>query len=340
MAASQTKDELAALEQARSRLEAALADDENWRALRQPGSDIDAMSEERRARDTRLEMALADNPLYQAWRHLNEAIAALRAATAAAGEPASDLAPSEAGEPVEGAEPSEAAEPVEATEPAETTEPSAVIEAPQAPNLPEGPADLPEEIARLLRAGVPDDAARGNASDAPAEAAEPEPEGPNGAAHVLPARDEPAIAPAGAEPAEDQSPPPEPTSANVAEGAAKPAEAAETDGGPLLDGGRVAGEPEEATVSFVRRQPRQPLLPSAQLPADLGTERKSKLFERLRSLTDEPEQPEAPASPTLPKGEAEEAEVVIVTAEAAQEQRDGEARAGRLRRFRKALSGD
>ncbi len=72
--------DLAALEQARERLEAALAGDESWRALRtSEGQDGAPESAARRARNTRLKMALAENPLYQAWKHLGEAIAALHA---------------------------------------------------------------------------------------------------------------------------------------------------------------------------------------------------------------------------------------------------------------------
>ena len=92
MAASGVTDELTALEEARARLEAALADDEHWRALRQsPGEregDGEEASAARRARNTRLKMALAENPLYQAWKHLGEAIAALRASGADAERPA------------------------------------------------------------------------------------------------------------------------------------------------------------------------------------------------------------------------------------------------------------
>ena len=83
--------DLAALEQARERLEVALAGDESWRALRKSeGQDGAPESAARRARNTRLKMALAENPLYQAWKHLGEAIAALhetraRAEAAAAG---------------------------------------------------------------------------------------------------------------------------------------------------------------------------------------------------------------------------------------------------------------
>jgi hypothetical protein len=80
--------DLEALEQARERLEAALANDESWRALRKSeGQDGAPETAARRARNTRLKMALAENPLYQAWKHLGEAIAALHE-TRARGEAA------------------------------------------------------------------------------------------------------------------------------------------------------------------------------------------------------------------------------------------------------------
>jgi hypothetical protein len=73
--------ELEALELARGRLEAVLTSDENWRALRQTAADdVDlAGRTARQARNTRLEMALVGNAHYQAWKHLNDAITALRA---------------------------------------------------------------------------------------------------------------------------------------------------------------------------------------------------------------------------------------------------------------------
>jgi hypothetical protein len=80
------QDEVSLLEVARARLEAALATDENWRALmRGPAFAPDEDAAARRARDTRLEMALADNGVYCAWRHVGEAIAALRGYEADAG---------------------------------------------------------------------------------------------------------------------------------------------------------------------------------------------------------------------------------------------------------------
>jgi hypothetical protein len=91
LAPSGKTQDLAALEQARAQLEAALAGDENWRALRKSeGQNGAPESAARSARNTRLKMALAENPLYQAWRHLGDAIAALHESRArseaAAGE--------------------------------------------------------------------------------------------------------------------------------------------------------------------------------------------------------------------------------------------------------------
>ena len=126
MTASQETDDLAPLEQTRARLESALSDDENWRALRQPsGPGEDKVA--RRARDARLEMALAENPAYRAWKHVNEAILALR--------------------PVgQGVAVKHAARPGPA--------PAAPVEAPDP-----GASDLPKEIVDLIRAGAEDNAA-------------------------------------------------------------------------------------------------------------------------------------------------------------------------------------
>ena len=102
--------------------------------------------------------------------------------------------------------------------------------------------------------------------------------------------------------------------------------------------GRAVAEPEEAEVSFVRREP---LLPSAHLPADLGTDRASPLFERLRGLSEEEQAPTEPETPfASPIDDGGEAEVTIVSGEAARRQRQAEEKAGTVRRLRKALSGD
>lgn len=269
MAASGVTDELASLEQARARLEAALAGDEHWRALRQsPGQGEDEDEEAtaaRRARNTRLEMALAENPLYRAWKHLGEAIAALRASSADAERPA-----------------------------------------------PTG--ELPGEIADLLRDHASPEAPP--PADKPAEPpSEPEQAAPPHAA-------------------DDASPPVEPPAPSAAPGKAP---AADLDRAPRPPpNGPTAADQEEATVTFVRREP---LLPSARLPADLGTQRDTALFERLRGL-EEKRQPPAGEAAFAPPKDAEEAEVTIVSAEATRLRREAEERAGTIRRLRKALSGD
>ena len=81
-------------------------------------------------------------------------------------------------------------------------------------------------------------------------------------------------------------------------------------------------------------------MPSARLPADLGTDRDSALFERLRGLSEEQEPAASEAAFASPNDNAEEAEVTIVSAESARLRREAEERAGTIRRLRKALSGD
>ncbi len=76
--ADRPQDVLDVLRQARARLQTLLEVDEHWRALTRgptPAGDPDAAA--RRARDMRLEMALATNAAYRAWRHVGEAIAVL-----------------------------------------------------------------------------------------------------------------------------------------------------------------------------------------------------------------------------------------------------------------------
>jgi hypothetical protein len=230
---SEAKDELASLEEARARLEAALAGDEHWRALQQPPAQGTQGSAAHQARNTRLKMALAENPLYQAWRHVDEAIAALRATGAA------------------------------------------------------GPRPLSADIERAQQRSANAQAADSKPAQRQAGSTRQHP---------------PAAAPSSAPP-------------------------------PL---GIV--DPEEAEVSFVRREP---LLPSAKLPADLGTDRASPLFDRLRGLTEE--EASAPLSEPAflsPDDGAGEAEVTIVSSEGARLQREAEERAGTVRRLRKALSGE
>jgi hypothetical protein len=294
VAASSITDELGALEQARSRLEAALADDENWRALTQPGGDDDSAEARaaRQARNTRLEMALADNAHYQAWKHVNGAIDALRTRSVA---------------------PAQAAEPLVRPAPAgETTRDS---------------DDLPEDVAALLRDTTPDATPHG------AERAE-EPVAPAAGGQSPSARaglverlehleDGPPAA--AAEPATR----PGVEASPGAQGRAKKQER-KTQSGPA--------DPPEATVTFVVREARPPLLPSAELPPDLGTERNSALFDRLRSLDEAPAPPGETYSPSKLSGE--EAEVTIVSVEGLKQRREAEERGNIVRRFRKALSGD
>jgi hypothetical protein len=85
---------MAALRAVRAELEAALASDENWRALRRTGAGHGETGLDRRDRDARLIKALEANPLYVAWAHVARAIKALRDGNQAAGlaEPDDDLA--------------------------------------------------------------------------------------------------------------------------------------------------------------------------------------------------------------------------------------------------------
>ena len=278
MAASRVTDELTALEQMRSRLEAELGSDEHWRALTRSAAQHEEAetSAARRARNTRLKMALAENPLYHAWKHLGEAIDALRESGADAERPAEPgvATAHAAGEP-----------PV--ADVAQANTPEGGVEAHSGF---ESPADVYAEPPRKQQQAAPH-AAGGSPSTPP----------------PLP---RPGVAMRAAE--LDAHPRPRPH-------------------------GRAALDGEEATVTFVRREP---LLPSALLPADLGTERASALFERLRGLEEKqgPATTEAAFAP--PNGDAEEAEVTIVSAEGARVRREAEARADTIRRLRKALSGD
>jgi hypothetical protein len=97
-------------------------------------------------------------------------------------------------------------------------------------------------------------------------------------------------------------------------------------------------DPPEATVTFVVREARAPLPPSAELQSDLGAEPDSALFDRLRSLEEEPVPPGETYSPS--KVSSEEAKVTIVSAEDLKQRREAEERDDIVRRFRKALSGD
>jgi hypothetical protein len=252
LAPSGTTQDLAALEQARAQLEAALSADENWRALRKSeGRAGSPESAARSARNTRLKMALAQNPLYQAWRHLGEAIAALHESRERAGASAG-----------------------------------------------EGDAEAVSQgkfgsLARRL-----------DVSRAGGAAREP--------GHATPS------APL---PANDQSPAAPPPAGTAPQPAADPAA-----GGDPAPRRWADEEPDEATVTFVRREP---LLPSVGQPEDISADRTRGLFARLRALADAPRESRKTASEGFAaSGPAEEAEVVIVSAEDAQAGREAEASPG------------
>lgn len=223
----------------------------------------------RKARDARLEMALAANPLYRSWKQITAAIDAT-----AEGIPR-DALPQDP--------------------------PDAFV---FALPLDEGGSDLPEGIAELIRRSI----------------AEHDPD-------IL----LPPAAPVTVElPAVATAP------------ARKPAAIVETGAQEVKRTATFAAHrhpvaESEASVTFVRREPRPSLLPSAELPPDLGVNRKSVLFERLRGVAGMHE--ETPASYTVPSGDAKEADVVIVTPEDKQLQKLADERAGRVRRFVKALAG-
>jgi hypothetical protein len=294
VATSPIADELSALEQARSGLEAALASDENWRALTQPGREDDTAgaSAARQTRNTRLEMALAGNAHYQAWKHVNGAIDALRARSVAQ---------------------SQAAEPLVRPDPAGKTT--------------RGATDLPDDIAALLREetldATPDGVPRIEQPEAPAG---PLPSARAGLVQRLGRLEEgtpaaaagPAAGPAGI------------GGSAKGQGPARP---------PERKAHPIPADPPEATVTFVVRESRAPLLPSAGQPPELGTGRNSAMFDRAGSLDEEPAPPGETYS--LSKDESgEEAEVTILTAEGLRQRREAEERDNIVRRFRKALSGD
>jgi hypothetical protein len=251
LAASGTAQDLAALVDARARLEAALSGDESWRALHgSAGADEEGAA--RRARNTRLKMALAQNPLYQAWKHLGEAIAALEQGRAAGEAAAGVVAP-----------------------PPREVGADAVSQGAYG------------SLARRLEVTHP---------DAPARVA----------GHAAPQ-------------ATDGSPTAAPA---AAPGAAPPAQQRGWDG----------GEPDEATVTIVEREP---LLPSVEQPTAPTSRRGRGLSERLRNLASEPDT--APDSFAV-TGRGVEAEVVIVAPEGAKAEPDGGVRASARRRVRKTQS--
>lgn len=253
LAASGTAQDLAALVDARARLEATLGSDESWRALHgAAGQDEEGAAW--RARNTRLKMALAQNPLYQAWKHLGEAIAALEQSRAAGLAAAGDVAP-----------------------------PPRDVDA-DADAVSQGAYG---SLARRLEVTHPDASAR-----VPERAAPQAADGPRAAA--------PAAAPSAVPPAQQH--------------------------------GWDGGEPDEAIVTIVQREP---LLPSVEQPMEPAGGRGHGLFARLRNLASEPDSPPDGFAVT---GRGVEAEVVIVASEGAKTAPDAGGPVAARRRVRKTRS--
>jgi hypothetical protein len=261
-----TREERDALEKARAQLEVTLGSDENWRALRQAGQEAGASGVDeagRRARNTRLELALAGNAHYLAWKRVSEAIA---------GQMTSESGP------------------------------------PHAARRSGGIAALLAEVEGPLRSGSAPEAPATGQGGGPVEESRPQPAG-----RLIDRLGD----------------------LNEDDGGAGPSRRRKVDEKATPP---VSADPPEATVTFVVRETRAPMLPSADLSPDLGTQRSSNLFERLRGLRPTPAQPadrvDAAATPV------EEAEVTIISAEGLRLRREAEERAGFIQRFRKALSGD
>jgi hypothetical protein len=139
------EDEIAVLGQARARLEALLEADENWRALVHRPPSAGEQDAARRARDQRLEMALAGNVVYQAWRHVGEAIAAVKKGAAPAEPPCEDgqrggTGASELPEDIAELLRARSAEEARRAQPAPPEPPLAVALAAPSPPLPSPPA--------------------------------------------------------------------------------------------------------------------------------------------------------------------------------------------------------
>jgi hypothetical protein len=268
-------DELTALEETRARLEAALASDENWRALRQSRTGDEAtLSAAHRARNTRLKMALAENALYLAWRHVVEAVDALRQGSAGT-EQAAAPAEAAAGEPE---------------------------------RRPKTDADLHRDLSQGVARAIAGTLAR-RLEAAQMQSTGDEVVGGGAATEHVP---EPLSTPM------PEAIPRRP--AHDARGRGDPDAHARS--APLS----LAGiEPDEATVTFVRRSG-----PSAAAGAE------PQPFQRGRGPADEVE----PAKPLSAVAVKEEAEVTILSPEDAKVRREAEARAGTVRRLRKTLSGD
>jgi hypothetical protein len=302
--------ELKELEKTRARLEAALSTDENWRTLKQSRAEAASPAEERahrRLRDARLELSLLSNPLYRAWKHVDDAIEVLRKNQEAQGntgaldsvhllvsgnaakEVASLASLSHGIARLMQRRMSETDE-----EPALTRLESLAAPAPPAPVISE-PATVFED---------------------PSAAAEEE-----GIVHMARSAQEREAAAGedGSRSAESASAPPRPQRR-----ATRPRtlDLDEPPFDPRFD-------PKEASVTFVTREPAS--------PRRGGTERKPASPERGVESPAAVDAPNASFSAGL---DIEEAEVTILTPEQRQQSEETAQRDGNRRRFRKALLGD
>lgn len=349
MTSQEIADKLATLEEARSQLEAALASDENWRALRQGDLHDDDWSSARQARDTRLAMALEANPLYRAWQHVNEAIDALRV-------DGPQIEPPRALDPG-GAQREENLKTGEVT--GELPEDILSILRRDAARAEPAPRVEPRDQQHLLDA----DRAHATAALAENKIDNAERDTRHELAARVPSSQSSELArrmdriDAGLremdvreaeieivrEPAKRKAP--SESLKQVPQGSLPRAAASEDPASKNeapVGGGGVGRIPErvEATVTFVTRAPRVSLLPATQIPADLGSERKTQLFERLRGVGDAAAPEPAHESFAASRGPVEEAEVTIMTAQAARQKQQADQRTGAVKRFLKALSGD
>ena len=281
MAARSAEDEIEALEESRRWLEAALSGDENWRALKSDtdgGNPTDDAA--RRTRDMRLEMALADNALFQAWRQVNNTLEALRTRSM-------------------------------------TTDPIADPES----SLPESPLELPAEIAALLRitasGSLPQQGQNGDMPSASMAAAIPSVAADVEARTRLVAR---------LERMDDRKEVPpnleaRPTSARAPLNGGAPSR-------PLRSTHLRQQSRSSFGMGLACRRLRQGALPDPDAqrglaPFERPIGRKASIDQVSHSSTSD-----------------EEAQVTIISAEGLRLQRESENRAGIVRRFRKALSGD
>jgi hypothetical protein len=307
--------ERAALEATRARLEAALGADENWRALRRSHAQSNGdPSDESRARDARLELLLLANPLFRAWKHVDDAIEDLGKTEADAGSPSGRR----------------------------TLASALPGMSPNAPKEIASLADLSHGIARLLQRNLPEPSVAAEEAPPP-EVHEASAPAPAEAAASLEAESEIEIRPIAMAPDEPAQPVARPADARQ-NGAPPAAEARKGDGASSADWpwmvspgrARAAGpvdfsvDVEEASVTFVTRGPTAPRRSAA---SGAGAERQQ---------TGGSDAAGAAAAETFYPlgGDIEEAEVTILSDKDIDERQQAAKRDGNLRRFRKALKGD